>query len=127
LKRSVKSALLLFPLDRHCGVSLHQQIYGFLRRAMRSGALPPNSLLPSTRALANRLGVSRNTVLTVYDELAADGLVTSRTGSGTRVLGGASHPTISLPDWQTVLRNSHYPAKVLPIQDPDGNSLYLHR
>ncbi len=47
------------------------------------GESPAGVRLPSTRALAQRLGVSRNTVLSAYDELAAEGRLAARVGSGT--------------------------------------------
>jgi GntR family transcriptional regulator/MocR family aminotransferase len=50
-------------------------------RGRLEGGIP----LPPTRRLATALGVSRNTVLFAYEELAADGLVNGRTGSGTHV------------------------------------------
>jgi DNA-binding transcriptional MocR family regulator len=49
------------------------------------------SRLPSERELAQRLGVSRGTVVAAYEQLAESGLVTRRQGSGTRVVGPAAH------------------------------------
>lgn len=57
-------------------------IHGQVRSAIRSGALPPASRLPSTRDLAARLGVARASVVEAYDRLAAEGYVESRRGSG---------------------------------------------
>lgn len=71
------------------------------------------------------LGLSRNTVLTAYEELAADGLLMARAGSATRV--GAGGRTLPPPDWGTLLRGSQYPADAFPLRDPDGNTLYFHR
>src|SRR5580698_6898093 len=65
--------------------TLRSQLLRTLRRAILSGTLPPHAHLPSTRALAQRLGVSRNTVLAAYEALASEGLVVGRAGSGTRV------------------------------------------
>jgi GntR family transcriptional regulator/MocR family aminotransferase len=49
---------------------------------LRTGRLRPGDTLPSTRALAAALGLSRGPVVAAYDELAAAGFVTSRPGSG---------------------------------------------
>ena len=64
---------------------LYQQLYHALRRAILSGALAPGTRLPSTRAFAHELGVSRNTVLLAYDQLLAEGYAVGQTGSGTYV------------------------------------------
>jgi GntR family transcriptional regulator/MocR family aminotransferase len=56
-----------------------------LREAVRSGRLAPGTRLPSSRALAGDLGVARNTVAEVYTQLVAEGWLTARQGSGTRV------------------------------------------
>jgi GntR family transcriptional regulator/MocR family aminotransferase len=49
------------------------------------GALKVGDRLPANRELAKSLGVNRSTVTTAYEELTADGLITSRIGSGTFV------------------------------------------
>ncbi|GAA2414388.1 PLP-dependent aminotransferase family protein [Streptomyces glaucosporus] len=56
-----------------------------LREAVRSGRLAPGTRLPSSRSLAADLGVARNTVADAYAELVAEGWLTARQGSGTRV------------------------------------------
>lgn len=56
-----------------------------LREAVRSGRLRPGARLPSSRGLALDLGLARNTVLQAYDQLVAEGWLTARPRSGTRV------------------------------------------
>ena len=56
---------------------------------LRAGRLRPGDALPSTRALALSLGLSRGPVVAAYDELAAAGFVVSRAGSGAVVARGA--------------------------------------
>ncbi|NDU73789.1 aminotransferase class I/II-fold pyridoxal phosphate-dependent enzyme [Actinomadura sp. DSM 109109] len=56
-----------------------------LRHAVRSGRLAPGTRLPPYRSLAADLGVARNTVADAYAELVAEGWLTARQGSGTRV------------------------------------------
>ncbi len=58
-----------------------------LRDAVQSGQLPPGTRLPSSRALAQDLGVARNTVVDAYGQLVAEGWLTAVTGSGTQVAG----------------------------------------
>jgi GntR family transcriptional regulator/MocR family aminotransferase len=58
------------------GGSLHRQIYAQLRDLIVGGTLPPDTNLPSGRALADDLGVSRNTVVAAYDQLASEGYLT---------------------------------------------------
>ncbi|MCX5194875.1 PLP-dependent aminotransferase family protein [Streptomyces sp. NBC_00249] len=56
-----------------------------LREAARSGRLTPGTRLPSSRSFAADLGIARNTVAEAYAELVAEGWLTARQGSGTRV------------------------------------------
>nr|WP_240634531.1 MULTISPECIES: PLP-dependent aminotransferase family protein [Streptomyces] len=63
-----------------------------LREAVRSGRLAPGTRLPPYRSLAADLGVARNTVADAYAELVAEGWLTARQGSGTRVADRAAPP-----------------------------------
>ncbi|MGW0904076.1 MocR-like pyridoxine biosynthesis transcription factor PdxR [Streptomyces sp. NPDC002853] len=56
-----------------------------LRDAVRGGRLAPGTRLPSSRSLAVDLGIARNTVADAYADLVAEGWLTARQGSGTRV------------------------------------------
>ncbi len=76
---------LHLPLDRSSGIPIHRQIYEGLRRAILDGLLRPGQRVPSTRALAVELGVSRLPVLTAYDQLLHEGYLDGRIGSGTFV------------------------------------------
>ncbi len=69
-------------IDRGGGEPLFRQIYGEVRRAIAARALSPGARLPSTRALAARLGVSRASAVAAYEQLAAEGWIEGRTGSG---------------------------------------------
>ena len=71
--------------DRGSEEPLYRQIYRNLRAAILSGRLEPGTRLPSTRAAASELGVGRNTVIAVFEQLADEGFVSSRVGDGTRV------------------------------------------
>jgi GntR family transcriptional regulator/MocR family aminotransferase len=80
---------LLVRLDREGEEPLTSQLEGALRYAIRTGRLGPDERLPSSRALARELGVSRGLVQECYAQLHAEGFLTTRTGSGTRVSAGA--------------------------------------
>lgn len=56
-----------------------------LRTGIRSGRLRAGSQLPSSRSLAEQLGVSRGVVVAAYSQLTAEGYVIARHGSGTQV------------------------------------------
>ena len=75
---------LLVVLDRGAR-SLRNQIQDQLRAAIREGRLGAGERLPSTRHLSELLGVSRGTVVDVYEQLLAEGYVEASVGSGTRV------------------------------------------
>lgn len=134
-------------LDRASRIPLHRQIYEALCRSIFQGTIHADAHLPSTRALAGLLGVSRNTVLAAYDELTADGLAISRPGSGTcvgPVLGktmparvfaekgsprerrDAASPSGMRAEWAKLVIESSFPVRRLRFHDPDGNPLFLH-
>ncbi len=61
---------------------IYRQIYHQIRRNVLIGELKEGELLPSVRALAERLVVNPNTVARAYQELARDGVVDSQQGRG---------------------------------------------
>ena len=65
--------------------ALYDQIYRSLRAAILAGRVEPGTRLPTTRALAQELGISRNTVVSAFEPLRAEGYVVSRVGAGTFV------------------------------------------
>jgi GntR family transcriptional regulator / MocR family aminotransferase len=79
---------------RASGLDLHLEVTGprvraaveaALREAVQSGRLPAGTRLPASRTLAADLGLARNTVADAYGQLVAEGWLTARQGSGTRV------------------------------------------
>ncbi|MEW2413604.1 PLP-dependent aminotransferase family protein [Streptomyces sp. NPDC046866] len=72
-------------LDLSAGRGLRAGLTESLREAARSGRLAAGTRLPSSRSLAADLGIARNTVAEAYAELVAEGWLTARQGSGTRV------------------------------------------
>lgn len=119
-----------------------------LREAVRSGRLPPDTRLPSYRALSADLGIARNTVAEAYSELVEEGWLTARQGSGTRVArrtappppirrrptSSARRPTYDLmpsspdasafprSDWLTSARRAmrEAPSEAFGVGDPHG-------
>src|SRR5215212_3244363 len=67
-----------------------RQVYDQVRGAIHDGALKPGGRLPSSRDLAQRLGVARASVVAAYDQLLAEGYAEGRQGSGTFVSGDLS-------------------------------------
>jgi GntR family transcriptional regulator / MocR family aminotransferase len=93
----------LAPAPAGSGLDLHVELGGprvrasleaALRQAVQSGRLAAGARLPPSRTLATDLGVARNTVADVYGQLVAEGWLTARQGSGTRV---AEHPAAEPP------------------------------
>ncbi|MFE5485356.1 PLP-dependent aminotransferase family protein [Streptomyces sp. NPDC056527] len=95
-----------FGADLHLelrGTGLRTGLMDALREAVRSGRLAAGVRLPSSRSLAADLGVARNTVADAYAELVAEGWLTARQGSGTRVAqravprrtAGAARPPVT--------------------------------
>lgn len=67
--------------------SLQLQVYESVRRAILTGVLLPGTRLPSSRTLAEDLGVARLTVVLAFEQLVAEGYLTARVGAGTFVNG----------------------------------------
>jgi DNA-binding transcriptional MocR family regulator len=93
-----------FLSRRGTGEPLSMQLVRLLESAIQRGWIGNGAKLPSTRALAEALGVSRNTVIAAYDELTARGLIEGRRGAGVHVAASLS---------------------VLSVEDPDGNAISI--
>ncbi|MCC6755018.1 MAG: GntR family transcriptional regulator, partial [Solirubrobacterales bacterium] len=72
-------------IERDSPLGLSQQLQDAIRDLINRGGLLEGALLPPSRQLAADLGVSRNVVLDAYSQLRHEGLLATRTGSGTRV------------------------------------------
>ena len=116
-----------FPvnLPRHHGKLAHE-LHRQLRAAILDGRLPAHAPLPATRKVAEALGVARNTVVTVYDLLIAEGYLIPRKGAKPQVAEFARRraskpPRASVgidesrfaPVWRTPFM-APSPARVLP-------------
>ena len=79
---------LAINVDKSAAAPLGQQMQEGLRTAIRDGRLHSDERLPSTRQLADQLGVSRGLVVAAYEQLYAEGYLVTAVGSGTRVAAG---------------------------------------
>jgi GntR family transcriptional regulator/MocR family aminotransferase len=95
-RRPSISSFRAFSLDPESPESLHRQLYEEMRRAILCGRLAPGSRLPASREFANVSRISRNTVLSAYNQLLAEGYIESRAGSGTFV--ARSIPETMVPE-----------------------------
>ena len=85
-KRPVGLDLVLpFELTEHSLSTKHQLLCRFLEHLISSGRLPSGEALPSTRTLAQRWGVSRGTLETVFDQLREEGFIIRKRGAGSVV------------------------------------------
>ncbi|HEX3517977.1 MAG TPA: PLP-dependent aminotransferase family protein, partial [Solirubrobacteraceae bacterium] len=81
----VGSPELLVEIDPQQELPLHEQLERSLRENIRSGRLRAGMRLPSTRALAAELGVSRGVVTEAYGQLGAEGYLETRQGAAAQV------------------------------------------
>jgi GntR family transcriptional regulator / MocR family aminotransferase len=95
MTRVAPGILPIIAIDRKSRKALHKQICDAYRVAIVDGILRPGQRVPSTRALATELRVSRLPVLNAYAQLLAEGYFESRVGAGTVIC-------TSLPDRFTV-------------------------
>ena len=105
---SEKSAVpVVIPLSED-GEALYRQVYCGLRRAILIGSFGAGDQLPSTRNLAEQLGISRTVVLQAYELLLAEGYAQGQAGSGTYVSQSVCCTRSRLADTPAKLRVSHY-------------------
>jgi GntR family transcriptional regulator/MocR family aminotransferase len=92
MAQSRSNSELLVVLQPDGPDPLHRQIEATIRGAIRDGRLVRGSSLPPTRVLAADLGVSRGVVVEAYQQLTAEGYLSSRTGGYTQVAAGPAAP-----------------------------------
>ena len=81
----------VIPIDREAPSPLHRQVYAGFRDAILRGDLAAGQQVPSSRALASELEISRFPVLDAYAQLLAEGYFESRVGAGTFVASSLPH------------------------------------
>ncbi len=126
MERNRDLSLPEIELDRSSRQPLYRQLSCRIAEAIRDGELGCETRLPSTRLMADLLGVSRNTVLAAYDALVAGDLIRGERGSGMRVNGNRGVTGLHAVGLQRILREAGYPARTISFTDPDGNPVYLN-
>lgn len=91
MSRVSASLLPPVPLDADAPLPIYRQLSDWFRRAIVEGQLRPGQRVPSTRALARELGVSRLPVLSAYEQLHAEGYLETFRGAGTCVAAAIAH------------------------------------
>lgn len=91
------SASLVPSIALEGGGPIYLQLAEWFRRAIAEGQLRPGQRVPSTRALAGELGVSRLPVLGAYEQLHAEGYLESFAGAGTCVAAAIPHEVAAAP------------------------------
>lgn len=94
IARPAGAALWTPLLDRSAPVPLSRQLAVALREAVAEGRFGTGARLPSTRELAAELGIARSTVVAVFEQLAAEGYLAARQGSGYFVPAPLSAPRV---------------------------------
>ncbi|MBE6184770.1 PLP-dependent aminotransferase family protein [Heyndrickxia ginsengihumi] len=100
-------------------IPLHLQISHYMKKKIMNGEWTVGTKLPSQRTLANCFGVNRSTIVTAFEELAADGLIEAKVGSGTKVVNNtwsllASTPP---PDWTSYVSSGIHEPNINIIQE----------
>lgn len=80
------------PLDRNSGIPLHRQLRRHFTRLIANNELGDGEYLPSTRAIAETLGINRLTALRAFQAMQRAGIIRVQRGRGYYV---ARHPTRS--------------------------------
>jgi GntR family transcriptional regulator/MocR family aminotransferase len=103
----------LIRVDRKAGKPLYLQVYDAFREAIVGRGLRGGERIPSTRALASELGISRIPVLNAYAQLLAEGYFRSRVGAGTFV--SSSLPGMQTGTVEKSVRLERAPRKSRPV------------
>jgi GntR family transcriptional regulator/MocR family aminotransferase len=86
LSTKVSNATLLsLMLDHQAELPLYRQLYNAMRQSILTNQLSAGTRLPSTRAFAHTLGISRSTVVVAFEQLLYEGYLRGKVGSGTYV------------------------------------------
>ncbi len=94
-------------LESSSNISLQQQLHTLIRQAILEGKIKGNTRLPSSRDLAKRLGVGRNTVINAYEQLIAEGYLETRKGAGTFTMMLPPDQLLSVENKPTLTNRSY--------------------
>lgn len=128
MKRRSGSTVPMIGVNRSLLTPLHRQLFESYRAAILRGNLRPGQTVPSTRALALELQVSRMPVLTAYAQLIAEGYFETRVGVGTLIsealppqrtsTGRSSRPRPQKSDSGTRTVSARVHGKTQPFRPP---------
>lgn len=99
------SVFTFVPVIRGNGEPVYRQIYNSIRTSILDGTLAAATQLPSTRTLADDLGISRMTVVNAFDQLLAEGYLIGKAGSGTFVAAELPEEYLTTPQQKRGGRN----------------------
>ena len=122
MRKKLGAAAPMIVVDRDGEKPLHRQIYDAFRAMILERRLQPGQQIPSSRALADDLGISRIPVLGAYDQLLAEGYIESRSGAGTFVTNSLSDQFLSARPAVASVVNDPAPdaisrvSKLLPLE-----------
>jgi GntR family transcriptional regulator/MocR family aminotransferase len=109
---------------------LYRRVYHALKSEIAAGRLALGARLPSTRALAADLGISRNTAMLAYEQLVAEGYIVSRARSKPSVAGGLpsrTQPVSSRPRRENRPRLSGYGRRLIQAAAMPPSASYAGR
>jgi GntR family transcriptional regulator len=95
---------MFLHLNPNSGMPIYRQLFQQLRQRIVSGQLAPGEQIPSVRDLSAELRINLLTVAKVYQFLESEGLVETRRGLGTFVVGG--HETRSLTEKRKLIADA---------------------
>ena len=84
-RRASSGRIVLVDVEGDSATPLYRQVYDAIRARILDSSLRPGAPLPSTRALAGDLDVSRSTIILAYEQLRAEGYIDGGMGAATRV------------------------------------------
>ncbi|MGM0900288.1 MAG: PLP-dependent aminotransferase family protein [Bacillota bacterium] len=100
-------------------IPLHQQISEYMKKKIMNGEWTIGTKIPPQRNLAELFQVNRSTIVIALEELAADGLIESKVGSGTRVINNSWSLLASTPppDWISYVKSGIHKPNITIIQE----------
>ncbi|MEV7522646.1 PLP-dependent aminotransferase family protein [Streptomyces sp. NPDC091371] len=102
-------------LVRESEIPLTSQIQRFIKKEVTEGILHPGTRLPSSRRLADDLGVSRSVVVEAYGQLVAEGYLEAVQGAGTQVVRHLDRP-VPAPPVPSLLDDGHAARREPPVR-----------
>ncbi|MGQ9586057.1 MAG: MocR-like pyridoxine biosynthesis transcription factor PdxR [Anaerolineae bacterium] len=118
---------MAMQINRQSEVPAYMQLRNHLREQILRGDLSPGTRLPPEREMARRLGVSRTTIVSAYDELVAEGLVEAHVGRGTVVLAPAPAGVAAAEAVQPIAWPAHFSSLAQRLQGPTAAELLTLR